>query len=134
MVDADRAIVRRRTFALPTLSTDEAVDEMVRRGWAFHLFICRETGNACVVSRRPGGAVKVESTGRRPPPRPWLVTELTPAPTLTEQGAVRQLEETGAPFVLYVDAVDGVPSVLYRLPDGGLGLLTADRRDVSAAL
>jgi ribosome-associated translation inhibitor RaiA len=122
----DREVVRRKTFALHALSAVDAAEEMDRLDYDFHLFICADTGLACVVTRRPDGRVGIASTGPLPPLPDWLAPESAPTPTLDEARAVERLNLTGAPYVFYRDAATGVGAIIYRRYDGHYGLITSD--------
>jgi ribosome-associated translation inhibitor RaiA len=122
----ERKVVRRKTFALHALSAAEAVEEMDRLDYDFHLFVCADTGTACVVSRRPDGRVGIASIGPLPPPPDWLVPEPAPTPTLDEEQALEHLNLIGAPYVFYRDAATGAGAIIYRRYDGHYGLITSD--------
>lgn len=122
----DRQLLRRKTFALHKLSAEEAVEEMDRLDYDFHLFIGADSGAACVVARRPDGRVAISSVGSLPPLPDWLVADPAPVPTLEETQALEHLNITDAPYVLYRDATTGTATVVYRRYDGHYGLITAD--------
>lgn len=122
----ERAVVRRKTFALHALSPAEAVDEMDRLDYDFHLFVCAETGAACMVTGRADGRIGIASTGALPPARGWLVPEPAPTPTLDETQAMENLDLTGAPYLFYRDAATGTGTIIYRRYDGHYGVITSD--------
>lgn len=122
----EREVLRRKTFALHALSPAEAAEEMDRLDYDFHLFMCADTGTACVVARRPDGRIDIASTGSLPPAQDWLVPEAAPTPTLAEGEAVALLDLSDAPFVFYLDAASGAGAVIYRRYDGHYGLITSD--------
>jgi ribosome-associated translation inhibitor RaiA len=122
-----REVIRRKTYTLLPLAAEDAIDEMERMGYDFHLFVCRDTNVPCVVSRRVDGRYDIISTGTMPPPiDEWLVPDPVPAPTVSEGEARARLEATGAPFVLFNNAASGVAAVMYHRYDGHYGVIEAD--------
>jgi ribosome-associated translation inhibitor RaiA len=126
----EREVVRRKTFALHDLSAAEAAEEMGRLDYDFHLFVCADTGTACLVVRRPDGQIGIASTGALPPAEEWLVPDPAPTPTLDEAQAIGHLNLTGASHVFYRDAASGAGTVMYRRYDGHYGLITSDNAAV----
>lgn len=121
----ERRIAQRKTFAMHALSAAEAAEEMDRLDYDFHLFVCADTGEACVVSRRPDGRIGIASTGPLPPAGDWLVADPAPTSTLDETQAVAQLNLTDAPYVFFRDVKTGAGMVVYRRYDGHYGLITS---------
>src|SRR5690606_4231291 len=95
----ERRVVRRKTFALHALTVPEAVEEMDRLDYDFHLFVCADTGQPCVIARRPDRRVGIASAGPLPEADDQLVPDPTPTPTLSEDQAIEYLNLSGAPHV-----------------------------------
>ncbi|MBP2478839.1 hypothetical protein JOF53_007711 [Crossiella equi] len=101
----EREIVRHKSFTPARTSLDEAAFEMDRMGYDFHLFTEESSGRDSVLYR----------AGR---------TGYRPAPLLTVAEAVRRLEDTGLPFVFYLDAEHARAHLVYHRYDGHYGLLS----------
>ena len=127
----DRAIVRRKTFALHTESVEEALFDLETLDHDFFLFLDDETGAEAVVSRIGEGYALMQ---RRATPeaiaRVEVPLELGPHPaTTTLENALTVLDETGAPFEFFIDATSGHGMVAYHRYDGHYGLILASSED-----
>lgn len=124
----ERRVVRRKAFAVPRMTVDEAAFDMDTLDYAFHLFT--ELGSDVdsvlhLVPDEPGYRLNQVR------PHPDLVTlgrtavtiSPHPAPVLSVDEAVERLNLTGWPFVLFVDPAVVRGCVLYHRYDGHYGLL-----------
>ena len=82
----EREVVRRKTFALHALSHAEAVEEMDRLDYDFHLFVCAETDAPCLIARRADGKVSISSIGPLPARPDWLIAEPAPSHRAGQRG------------------------------------------------
>jgi hypothetical protein len=108
---------------------DDAVAEMDRMDYDFHLFTEQGTGQDSVVYRagptgyrlarlRPGG------TDRIAPHRTAVTVSERPVPRLAVPEAVRRLDLTGTPFLFFRGVDSGRGCLLYHRYDGHYGLIT----------
>jgi ribosome-associated translation inhibitor RaiA len=120
----ERAIVRRKTFALAPMTVDEAVVDLELLDHEFHLFREITTGNDCVVTYRAGDGyellVPATSVGVEAEPPVQLSDRRAVQSTLDDARAL--LDATDERFVFFLDAGRG--RVLYRRYDGNYGLIT----------
>jgi ribosome-associated translation inhibitor RaiA len=121
----ERAVVRRKTFALRPESIEEALFDLETLDHDFLLFVHDETNAEAVVCRVDGG---YGLTQRVPTPEAIKQVEipldLGPHPaTTTLDDAVTVLDESGAPFEFFVDAASERGMVAYRRYDGHYGLI-----------
>jgi len=121
-------IVRRKPVRLALLGVDEAVREMERQDYYFHLFTEIGTRQDSVVYRT--GPIGYRFTQVRPAPEqlaPYTV-QLScydrPAPRLRIAEATEWLRMSEVPFLFFLDADRERGSVLYRRYDGHYGLLS----------
>jgi hypothetical protein len=139
----DREIVRRKAFALPRKTPDEAAFDMEAMDYSFQLFIDAENGQDSVIYRDEadgGCCYRLAQAGAAPHRRGTVTVPLTtstqPAPRLSVGDAVNRLNLTGLPFVFFVDDATGRGNVLYHRYDGHYGLITpiaAARTSVGSA-
>ncbi|QAA76426.1 MAG: Ribosomal subunit interface protein [Candidatus Bipolaricaulis sibiricus] len=101
-------------------SIDQAVDKMQRQ-----LVRYKERLR---VSRKTGHAAPPATGGRRATPGPQIerVDEYIRQP-LTPEAAVRELERSGRDFVVFFQADDDQPAVLFHRGDGRYGLVVPRR-------
>jgi ribosome-associated translation inhibitor RaiA len=122
----ERAVVRRKTFAVTPLTPDEAAYEMDLLGHDFYLFTDAHSGQDAVIHRRDDGPFGLSEVGHawvRPPEPSRMVLETAP-PRLTEEQAIARLDAGGEPFVFHVDPKTRRGRVLYRRFDGNYGVIT----------
>lgn len=120
-------IVRCKPVRLAVLGVDEAVQEMGRRDYYFHLFTEVGTCQDSVVYR--AGPIGYRFAQVLPAPQRLAphTTQLTwydrPAPELRSADAAERLGMCEVPFLFFLDVDRGRGSVLYRRYDGHYGLL-----------
>jgi ribosome-associated translation inhibitor RaiA len=124
----EREIVRRKSFALPVESADEAAFEMESMDYNFHLFTDAATGLDSVIYRAGPTGYRLARVlpGAGPEPGPLavpLTVSPAAAPRLTLADAARRLETAGWAFVFFVDADTDRGNVLYHRYDGHYGLI-----------
>ncbi|MDI2124786.1 HPF/RaiA family ribosome-associated protein [Yinghuangia seranimata] len=124
----EREVVRHKSYSLARETPDEAGFEMETMGYGFHLFTDLATGEDSVVYRTgPTGwrlaQVHPQPDRLGPTAVPMTVSPQAP-PRLDVAGAKVRLEETGQPFVFFVDTTTGRGNVLYHRYDGHYGLIT----------
>jgi hypothetical protein len=125
---AERQVVRRKTYAPPVSTVDEAALELELMDYDFHLFAEAGCGQHSVLYRSGDGLrlVQAHPEPRRVKPGSVLVEiNAQPAPQLTLAVAIRRLDPSGQPFLFYVDPERWQGSVLYQRYDGHYGLITA---------
>ncbi|HEY5012231.1 MAG TPA: sigma 54 modulation/S30EA ribosomal C-terminal domain-containing protein [Acidimicrobiia bacterium] len=121
----ERALVRRKTFALRPESIEEALFDLETLDHDFFLFVHDETSTESVVYRVGDGyglmqrVATPEAVARIEIP---VVLGSQPA-TATLEHALAILDETDAPFEFFVDERSGVGQVAYRRYDGNYGLI-----------
>lgn len=121
----ERAIVRRKTFAVEPLNAAEAVLEMETLDHDFYLFQDLATGGDAVVYRRDDGRVAVieGSEGEQPAADgPARETSWTSAP-IDLAAAVREMDALEHRFLFFVNAESGRGNVIYLRHDGHYGLI-----------
>ncbi|MGI8334318.1 sigma 54 modulation/S30EA ribosomal C-terminal domain-containing protein [Actinomadura scrupuli] len=123
---AEHEVIRRKAYTLGRLTADDAVREMERLDYDFHLFTEATTGIDAVVLRAGCGYRLLMATPAPGPLGPFA-TSLTvggaPAPELTLGEAVDRLDLAGERFVFFVDAGTGRGNLLYHRHDGRYGLI-----------
>ncbi len=119
----DRVIVRRKTFALRPESIEEALFDLDVLDHDFFLFVHAGTGAEAVVFRTGSGYGITQRVAT-----PELVEaveiplQVQSAPAeMGVQDAITVLEESGQPFVFFVDGGKGY--VVYQRYDGNYGLI-----------
>jgi ribosome-associated translation inhibitor RaiA len=131
----DRTLVRRKTYALQTMSTGEALFEMDLLDYDWHLFVEAET-RADAVVERAGGGLRLWLAGARVPKRFGVVEPvevMTGVPRQAVSDATAVLDETNAPWHFFVDDASGRGAVVYRRYDGHYGLVTSTHAHVLGA-
>jgi ribosome-associated translation inhibitor RaiA len=127
----ERALVRRKTFALRSESIEDALFDLEALDHDFFLFVHDETGAEAVVYRVDHGhglMQRVETPEAIK--RVGMPLALGSSPTTTTlKGALSVLDETDAPFEFFVDAVNGCGMVVYRRYDGHYGLILPDGKE-----
>ena len=122
---ADRAVVRRKTFAVGPESIEEALFDLETLDHDFFLFEHDETGADAVVYRVADtyGIMQQVATPEAIK-RVEIPLDLGPPPaTRTVEGALEVLNESDEPFEFFVDATSGRGAVAYRRYDGNYGLV-----------
>ena len=122
---AERALIRRKTFAIGPESIEEALFDLERLDHDFFLFVHDET-NAEAVVYRVGEGYGIAQ--RVPTPEAVkqveIALDLGPNPTTTTiENALSILDESDAPFEFFVDEPTGRGMVAYRRLDGNYGLI-----------
>jgi hypothetical protein len=121
----ERALVRRKTFALRPESIEAALFDLEALDHDFFLFLHDETGREAVVHRvgQGYGVLQVEATPEAID-RVELPLARGPHPaTMTVEDALAVLDESDAPFVFFVDVARGRGALAYRRYDGHYGLI-----------
>lgn len=126
---AGRRVVRRKSCVLRRCTVEEAAREMGLLDYDFHLFVEAKTGQDAVLVRADTGGYRLTLVT---PPGPGefgairlpLTFGTEPAPRLTVEEAVARSNETGQPFLFFVDTARDRGAVLYRRYDGHYGLIT----------
>jgi len=123
----DRALVRRKSYALRAESIEEALFDLETLDHDFFLFVDAETNAEAVVYRAGDGYGLMQRI-----PTPARITQVEiplhvgpPPATMTLQEALTLLDETDPPFNFFVDTTTGHGMVAYRRYDGNYGLISA---------
>jgi hypothetical protein len=126
----ERAVMRRKSYALARETPKEAAAEAELMDYDFHLFVEGLTGQDSVICRA-GDGYRLQLAGPWPdqlgPVNPSITVSETPAPRLSLSEAVSWLEAAGQPFLFFTDVETGRGSVLYRRYDGHYGLIAPAR-------
>jgi hypothetical protein len=123
---AERAVVRRKSYALARETPDEAAAEAELMDYDFHLFTERSTGQDGVIYRAAGGyrlQLAHPRTQRLMLADPSVIVCGKPAPRLALSEAAARLEAAGQPFLFFLDAQTGRGNLLYHRYDGHYGLI-----------
>ena len=123
----EREVVRRKTFELEPMTSDEAAFEMDLLGHDFYLFKDATSSHDAVVFRDGEGNVAVRGEAVLRPDVPPGLEVVRTAPTLSEREAIGRLEVSGEPFVFYLDPATARGRVLYLRYDGHYGLISSAR-------
>ncbi len=120
----DRALIRRKTYAIEPIDAADAAADMLALDHAFYLSHDAETGADAVLYRRDDGTLAVI----QPPgtPVPAFGPEREPSRYSAPLELATALEEMDAldhRFVFFVDAASGRGCVLYLRHDGHYGLI-----------
>ena len=122
----ERAVVRRKTFAIEPESIEDALFDLELLDHDFLLFVHDET-DAEAVAYRVGsdGYGLLQRTATPDAVQQVGIPIETGAPpvTTTLDDAVAMLNETDAPFEFFVDEETGRAAVVYRRYDGHYGLI-----------
>jgi hypothetical protein len=124
----ERAVVRRKSYALARETPDEAAVEAELMDYDFHLFTERRTGQDGVIYRAAGGhrlQLAHPRTQRLGLVDPSITITISgkPAPRLALSEAAARLEAAGQPFLFFLNAQTGRGNVLYHRYDGHYGLI-----------
>jgi len=126
----ERAVIRRKSYALARLTPDEAVAGAELLDYDFHLFTEKSTGEDSVVYRITGGyrlALAHPRSGRLGPVAPSITVSKMPAPRLSVSEAAARLEATSQLFLFFVNADTGRGNLIYRRYNGHYGLIEPAR-------
>ncbi len=122
----ERRLVRTKSVSIGRVSPEEAAFEMRLLDHDFHLYTDAGTGSDCLIHRTEDGGHALVSAdpavGRGPEGEPPEVP-VSPAPRMTLADALSALDESGAPYIPFVDAERGRLHVAYRRYDGHHGLV-----------
>ena len=122
----ERRLVRTKSVSIGRISPEEAAFEMRILDHDFHLYTDAGTGSDCLLHRTDDGGYALVSpdpqVGRGPAGEPAELP-VSPAPRMTLAGALSALDESGAPFVAFVDDERERLHVAYLRYDGHHGLL-----------
>ena len=123
----ERAVVRRKSYALARETPKDAAAEAELMDYDFHLFTEGVTGQDSLISRTVDG-YRLQLAGPQAtslgPVDPSITVSETPAPRLPLSAAVGWLEAAGQLFLFFTDAGTGRGNVLYHRYDGHYGLIT----------
>lgn len=127
--EAEREIVRHKSYSLARSTVDEAYFEMHLLDYDFHLFTESGTGQDSVLYH---AGPTMHRLAQPTPPGPHLLAPFRlpltisgqPAPLLSTTEAVDRIGLLGLPFLFFLDAERGRGSVLYHRYDGHYGLIT----------
>ncbi len=125
---AERRILRHKSYSLPTCTVDQAGVEMDLLDYDFHLFTEEGTQQDSVLYREGPtefrlALVDPEFVDKLAPFEMPVSISSQPAPRLTLDQAIERIELLGLPFLFFVDAPRGRGSVLYHRYDGHYGLI-----------
>ena len=125
----EREIVRRKTWAGDRISITDALFDLYALDHQFFLFTDEVDGVDSIVFEAPGGMRLRRLTGGAPPEEEIALLSVgaieAPAPLMTSEDAVSQLDSSDEPFVFYRDITTDRGCVLYRRYDGHYGLVEA---------
>ena len=123
----ERAVTRRKSYALARQTPDEAAADAELLDYEFHLFTERSTGEDSVIYRTADGfrlALAHPPNGRLGAVDPSITVSRMPAPRLSVTEAAIRLETAGQSFLFFVNAGTGRGNLLYHRYDGNYGLIT----------
>ncbi|MFF0526754.1 HPF/RaiA family ribosome-associated protein [Nocardia amikacinitolerans] len=128
-----RQIVRRKSYALPQQTCEEAAFDMDTMDYGFHLFTESGSGVDSVLYRTGNAEYRLAQLDPRPDaviPATTVTLSMSPvpAPVLEVSEAVARLELTGWPFVFFRDRATDRGSVLYHRYNDDYGLITPPTR------
>jgi ribosome-associated translation inhibitor RaiA len=126
--EADRRIIRRKSFGLTTNTVDEAAFDMEALDYDFHLFTETGTGQDSVLYHRGPTDYRLAQVNPQPvdelaPFEVSLTVSAQPAPRLTVEEAIERMGLLGLPFLFFVDVAKDRGSVVYHRYDGHYGLI-----------
>jgi ribosome-associated translation inhibitor RaiA len=127
----ERELVRRKAVGTRESTVDEAAFDMSQLDYDFFIFRDVETGRGAFLFHvEEGETLMLRFADGAPEESPkYAVTvggiDPTPAPRLSTGDAFKTLDDSGVPFLYFVDTDSGEPSVAYHRYDGHHGLLTA---------
>jgi len=125
--EADREVVRHKSYTLARADVEEAAWEMELLDYDFHLFTEANTGQDCVLYRDENGyrlaSVRpITAEQLQPFELPLSISE-HPAPELTVDEARERLGMLWTSFLFFINAETGRGNVLYHRYDGNYGLI-----------
>src|SRR5262249_19940758 len=124
----ERRIIGHKSFATSPATIDDAAFEMDAMDYDFHLFTEAGSGQDSVIYRADPTDLRVAQVNPAPAQlSPFSVPatiSTRPAPLLSVDEAVAQLNLTDLPFLFYLDAEHARGCVLYRRYDGHYGLIS----------
>ena len=125
--EAERQVVRHKTFAPAQVSIDEAAFDMDALDYDFYLFTDAETGQDTVIYHAGPTGYRLAQIDPDPAWIPHAAVPLTvserPAPLLTVAEAKSRLDATGLPFLFFAEPMSRRGRLLYRRYDGHYGLI-----------
>lgn len=124
----ERQIVRRKAFAIESLSPDEAIFDMDQLDHSFYLFTDLASNLDAMVEQLDDGTyllTRLEPVDLDPGPvaAPIEIASVTP-PRLDPEEAARRLEATGDRQLFFADRHTGRGCIVYHRYDGHYGLIT----------
>jgi ribosome-associated translation inhibitor RaiA len=122
----ERAVVRRKSYALARETPDEAAADTELMDYDFHLFTEKSTGEDSVIYKTPDGyrlALAHHRTGRLGPVGRSITVSQVPAQRLTVTEAEDRLEAFRQPFLFFVNSQTGRGNLIYHRYDGHYGLV-----------
>jgi ribosome-associated translation inhibitor RaiA len=126
----ERAIVRRKSFAVGQLTPEEAALELEQLDHDFFLFTDLRRGADAVIARAEPGVYELSTAAEGPAVEG--VDWIRPAPVgptaRTVDEAIELLDLGDGPFVFFLDPTSGRGRVVYRRYDGNYGLIEAADR------
>lgn len=128
----ERAVIRRKTFALARCDVDEAAFDMEAMDYDFHLFTEARTGQDSVLYRVVStgdyrlAQVEPHPENLEPTAASFTISE-RPAPVLAVSQAVRLMSVWDRPFLFFREAESDRGALLYHRYDGHYGLITPVR-------
>ena len=122
---AERAIVRRKVFALDVIDPQQAVLEMLDLDHDFFLFRDAETGREALTYRRDDGRVGlIHVPGACPAASDGIVCEESRLPEpISLASAVAEMDAVSHRFLFFTDSESGRGEVIYLRYDGNYGLI-----------
>lgn len=122
-----RRVIRRKTYAPNReVSVSEALFDMDLLDYRFFLFRDESDGQISMVYEDDGGSFlrKVDGSSPSEEPRVAIEVNTTPAPVISVENAVEQLNMSDAPFIFFQEEDSQRASVVYRRYDGHYGLIS----------
>ena len=120
----ERALIRRKTYALEPIDAAGAVADMLALDHAFYLFRDADTGADAVLYRRDDGALAVIQPPGTPPAPAGPEREASRySSPLALETALEEMDALDHRFVFFEDAATGRGCVLYLRHDGHYGLI-----------
>jgi len=122
----ERVLVRRKTFAPRPESIEEALVDLETLDHDFFVFVHDDTGQVALVRRNDSGyAISQRAATPGAIERVEIPMLVDPAPAeMTVDRAVELLDESGTPYVFFLDESTGSGAVVYVRYDGNYGLIT----------
>lgn len=121
----ERQVVRRKAFAPPEATLEEAAFDLKLLDHDFYLFREPGVGGESLLVRHPDGRYRLLRTAAGPAPVPPDLAVLDPAPVddLSLDAAIERMNATGDPFVSFRHRETGRGNVIYWRYDGHYGLI-----------